>query len=163
MNDHHISRLLHEYETGRLSRRQVLSHLGALMALAGGTGLVNGQERDQKSSTFQATGLDHIALRVKDVARSRDFYVKHLGLSVARESPNSAFLDCGNDFVALFRGDQAGMDHYCYAIKNYEVAEAEAKLKAAGIANVRRIGGRIYFSDPDNLTVQVAAGRDRSE
>jgi catechol 2,3-dioxygenase-like lactoylglutathione lyase family enzyme len=160
MNDHHISKLLHEYETGRLTRRQVLSHLGALMALAGGAGLVSGQETGPKSSTFQATGLDHIALRVKDVARSRDFYVKHLGLKVTGQSPNSAFLDCGKDFVALFRGDHAGMDHYCYAIKNYDVAEAEAKLKAAGIPDIRRTAGRIYFSDPDNITVQIAAGRD---
>jgi hypothetical protein len=37
------------------------------------------------------------------------------------------------------------------------VAEAERKLRSAGLSNIRRTSGRIYFSDPDNLTVHLAA------
>ncbi len=54
------------------------------------------------------------------------------------------------------------MDHYCYAIKNYDVDVAEEKLKAEGLSpRVHREGGRIYFEDPDGLTVQLASKTHR--
>ena len=54
------------------------------------------------------------------------------------------------------------MDHYCYAIKNYDVDVAEEKLKAEGLnPRVHREGGRIYFEDPDGLTVQLASKTHR--
>ena len=49
------------------------------------------------------------------------------------------------------------MDHYCYSVKDYDVRDAERKLKAAGIEPRVRGGNRIYFEDPDGLTVQLAA------
>jgi catechol 2,3-dioxygenase-like lactoylglutathione lyase family enzyme len=155
--ENQISHIIRDYETGRLTRRQLIAHLGGLVALAGGAGQLAGQENQGGGSTFQATELNHLALRVTDVARSRDFYMKHLGLTLAREGGNNAFLNFGQNFVALFQGDQAGMDHYCYSVKNYDVAEAEEKLKAGGLKDIRRTSGRIYFSDPDGLTVQLAA------
>lgn len=157
--ENHISHILRDYETGRLTRRQLIGHLGGLVALAGGAGQLASQQNQAAGGTFEATELNHIALRVTDVARSRDFYMKHLGLELAREGANNAFLNCGHNFVALFRGDQAGLDHYCYSVKNYDVAAAEEKLQAAGMKNIRRTSGRIYFSDPDGLTVQLAAER----
>jgi catechol 2,3-dioxygenase-like lactoylglutathione lyase family enzyme len=108
-------------------------------------------------STFKATGLNHIALRVKDVERSSEFYIKHLGLKQAELNRSSSFLNCGNNFVALFQGNASEMDHYCYSIKNFDVGEAEKKLNATGMKNIRRESGRIYFSDPDGLTVQLAS------
>ena len=154
--DTEISSMVLEYEKGHLSRRQLVARLGALVALAAGAAPVLGQEK-KSAPTFQATEINHLALRVTDVARSRDFYMKHLGLQLAREGTNNAFLNFGNNFVALFRGEEARMDHYCYSIKNYDVAEAEKKLKAEGMKDIRRTSGRIYFSDPDGLTVQLAA------
>ena len=52
------------------------------------------------------------------------------------------------------------MDHYCYSVDNYNVREAETKLRAAGLAP-RVVGNRIYFNDPDGLVVQLAAGNPR--
>ena len=154
-----IEQTLHELENGSMSRRQAAARLGKLFLLAAGAGPLLGNEPgDAAGPTFQATELNHIALRVSDVARSKDFYIKHLGLTVSSESANSAFLNCGNHFVALFRGDTPSMDHYCYSVKNYSAGSAVELLREAGLADVRRSGNRVYFSDPDRLTVQVAAG-----
>lgn len=165
--DNEIVRLVDDYESGQITRRQLVAKLGRLMAVVGGMGRIFGAnpavaQHDKMVSTFEAIELNHIALRVTDVHRSRDFYTKHLGLKVARESENNCFLTCSNNFVALFRSHEPQMDHYCYAIKNYDVDVVEEKLKAEGLnPRVHREGGRIYFEDPDGLTVQLASKTHR--
>ena len=89
--------------------------------------------------------------------RSRDFYVKHLGLEVIRDGgEDNCFLGSGGTFfLTLFRGDKPGLNHYCYAIRDFDADQAEEKLKAAGL-KPRRQAGRIDFDDPDGIEVQVA-------
>ena len=158
-----IGRMVDEYERGRLTRRQLVAGLGSLAAVVGGVGRLLGPARaaaqeSAAASTFQATELNHIALRVPDIARSRDFYIKHLGLTVSRQGDDNCFLTCGNNFVALFRGEEPGLAHYCYSVKDFDVDVAEERLRAEGFeSSIRREGNRIYFDDPDGLQVQLAA------
>jgi catechol 2,3-dioxygenase-like lactoylglutathione lyase family enzyme len=153
-----VSRVLEDYETGRITRRQVVARLAFLGAALGGGAPATAWEKP----TFDAVGLNHIALRVTDVERSRDFYQKHLGLSVASESlPGNCFLQCGPQFVALFRAARAEMDHYCYSVPGYDQQDSARKLRAQGI-EPRLAGTRIYFSDPDGLEVQLADPRHRA-
>jgi len=158
--DNVISDILEEYEAGQLTRRQLVGRLSGVFALAakatsGDTGSVSG-------STFRGLGLNHIALRVTDVERSRDFYSQHLGLEVASESlPHNCFLNCGANFVALFRANEAGMHHYCYSVVAFDQQQAAEKLRAVGLEPSLQ-GNRIYFQDPDGLTVQLAAENHRA-
>ncbi|HZW30845.1 MAG TPA: VOC family protein [Isosphaeraceae bacterium] len=148
--------LVEDFERGLLSRRQLVSRLMGLgAALAAMPGAAEARQGD--AATFQATGLDHVALNVRSVPRSRDWYIKHLGLKVIRESgEENCFLGSGDDFfLTLFRGETPGLNHYCYAIKGYSADRAEETLKAAGL-KPRREGNRIYFPDADGITVQVA-------
>ena len=150
-----IDETLDELEQRRISRRQAVARIGALV-VALGSGASIGRAEGEASGTFAATGLDHIALRVTDLARSRDFYTKHLGLKVQTQSEWNCFLSCGPDnFVALFASKNASMDHYCYAIENYDPAQVVKKLEGAGL-NPRRQENRVYFDDPDGLTVQIS-------
>jgi catechol 2,3-dioxygenase-like lactoylglutathione lyase family enzyme len=149
-------RLVEDFERGLLTRRQLAAHLlglGAALA-ASPTGARASQGND---GTFQSTGLNHVALNVRSVPRSRDFYIKHLGLRVTRDGGESnCFLGGGGDFfLTLFRGDQPGLNHYCYTIKGYDAGRAEESLKAAGL-KPRREGDRVYFPDLDGIEVQVA-------
>jgi hypothetical protein len=148
-----VERLVACFERGELSRRQMIAGVAALVAAAAEPAA---GEAAQQPATFRAVGLNHIALRVSDLARSRDFYIRHLGMEVMSESASSCFLRCGAHFVALFRRDPPGMDHYCYAVENYTVSGAADKLRALGI-EPRVTGNRIYFPDPDGLIVQLAA------
>ena len=101
--------------------------------------------------------MNHVALNVTDVHRSRAFYQKHFGLPVVRESENVCFLDLGPHFLALFQSGTAGMDHYCIAIEGYEAGAAVEALKSEGL-KTRRTGNRVYFQDPDGIEVQVSPG-----
>ena len=163
--------IVEDYERGRLSRRQLVGHLMALgAAVAAGTATVGvpsiarGQvtaPASRPASTFQATGIDHLALSVTDVARSVAFYEKHLGLRLVRGGGDqaSAFLTTnGSDFLALFRGDPPGLHHFSFSIPRYDANDAGARIEAAGL-KLRRSGERVYFPDPDGLTLQVHAGR----
>ena len=81
-----------------------------------------------------------------------------LGMTLRSDGgANSCFLNCGPDFLALFRAEKPAMHHYCYSIEKYDPDESTQKLEAAGL-NPRRQGDRVYFDDPDGLVVQVAAG-----
>lgn len=152
----HVERMVDAFSEGRMSRRELIAGMTGLLAAAG-IGHTTGARAEDVVPTFKAGGLNHIALRTPDVPRARDFYLKHLGMTVANESlPGNSFLNFDGGFLALFRGEEARMDHYCYSVEAYEVRDAAAKLRSQGI-EPRVEGQRIYFPDADGLTVQLAA------
>lgn len=148
--ENEIDGLLNRYEGGTLSRRELIAGLGALALLGGHSAVA------QEGSPFRANGVNHIALNVPNVPETRDFYVKHLGMKVTRDGPTSCFLTCDNNFVALFRSSEAGLNHYCLSVDGYTVDSAREKLDAAGL-EPRVEGQRIYFKDNNGLSVQLSA------
>src|SRR5947207_3196944 len=96
--EHMISTMLASYERGKVSRRQLVQGLAALTAA---TGAARGTE-----STFKGTALNHIAIRVTNVQRSRDFYQKHFGLPVMHEEKDNCFLGLGKNFLTLFENQK---------------------------------------------------------
>jgi catechol 2,3-dioxygenase-like lactoylglutathione lyase family enzyme len=160
-------KIVDEFQHGQLSRRQLVARLmglGAAIATMKGTtiaqeeqnaGTQTAEEGAATAPTFQATGLDHIALDVVDVPRSRDFYAKHLGLRVVRGDDNALFMGADRDFfLTLFRAERPQLNHYCYSIRDFNADDAVQKIRDAGL-RPRREGNRVYFPDPDGLTVQV--------
>ena len=141
-----ISQLVAGYERGMINRRALI---GGLLALVGSAPVARG-------ATFQGMGLNHVALSVTNVERSRDFYQEHFGLRVERESSTSCFLDLGDHFLALFRSAQPGLNHYCIAINGFDAGKAVETLSEKGLES-RRSGNRVYFDDPDGIEVQVSA------
>ena len=82
-----ISTMLGSYERGAVSRRQLIQGLAAVAAAA--------QAGSASASTFQGMEINHVALGVTNVPGSRDFYQKHFGLPVVRQSSSSCFLGMG--------------------------------------------------------------------
>jgi catechol-2,3-dioxygenase len=157
--ENYVESLVMSFEKGKMSRRDLVKRISGLAALTVGLGGTSAIAQEPES-TFTATGLNHIALNVPDIEKSRDFYVKHLGMKVSRQGSNNCFMTCGPHFVALFRNSTPSMNHYCYSVQGYSVQDAAKKLKAEGLSP-RVQGQRIYFDDPDGLEVQLAAGDHR--
>ena len=147
---HQISNLLGHYETGQLSRRDLVFGLAALAAAP--------QASAQSSSSFKGTEINHVAINVPDVQRSRDFYRELLDLPVLDETPNSSFIGLGEgNFLSIFRGNP-GLNHYCIGIENYEVDRVMDELTRQGLEPRRTAGtNRVYFNDLDGIEVQLAA------
>ena len=146
-----IEGMLDAYHRGEVSRRQLV---------AGLTGLVAGRRAvSAPAPTFRAAGWNHLALRVTDVARSRDFYQNLFGMPVLSQSGSSCFLGVGKEgFLALVRGEQAGLDHYCIALEQFGAETVFEELERQGLKPRRPPGtDRVYFRDPDGLVVQVSA------
>ena len=157
MNGAAAEQLVDAFEQGRLSRRQLVVQLMAIGAASAGLPvLARGAEPATQPATFAATSIDHLALSVTDVKRSIAFYQKHLGLKLREERGESAaFLNCAErDFLALFRGDKPGLHHFSFSVPNYDADAAAKRIEAAGL-KLERHGNRVYFPDPDGLTVQV--------
>ena len=80
---------------------------------------------------MRTTGIDHTVLHVKDVAKSREFYVDVLGMTINHEDATHAFLWCGGgQMVALF---QVG--------EGTDIKPGDDRC--------------IYFDDPDGHRLQI--------
>jgi catechol 2,3-dioxygenase-like lactoylglutathione lyase family enzyme len=83
---------------------------------------------------IQARKLGHIVLKVRDAAKSRDFYTRTLGLRVAHEDLAAVFLSFGETHheLALFQlatGQAAdptrpGLHHMAWQLGNVEELQA---------------------------------------
>ncbi len=159
-----------QYERGAISRRQLISGLAALCAAPvaqplGGAGLPAQGARAEEA--IPISGIDHVALRVSDLARSTTFYREHLGGRIRSQSSNSTFLDVGSDWVALFaRGaastgfppTERGVDHISFhSPQHRSLDERMGVLRAHGLNPVSPAGsGRVYFRDPDGIILQLS-------
>jgi len=113
---------------------------------------------------LKVSGIDHVVLHVKDVARSKKFYVGLLGMEVHHEYSWGVFLLCGNQMVALFEVEDgeriyAGheMNHMALKLKSGDTKKVKAVLEEAGVEVSGRRGDPrcIYFSDPDGHRLQL--------
>lgn len=156
MGGSEADRVVDEFVGGRIRRRDLIARLMALGAGLSGASRAAGAAAATGGPTFAAHVVDHVALSVTDVARSRDWYRRHLGLRVTSDSGSSAFLACSRgDFLALFQGSPPGLHHFSFGIPDYDQQDAARRLRAAGLAPRPR-GGRMYFEDPDGIEVQVS-------
>ncbi len=161
-----IEQLLGAMEDGRITRREAVTRLVAVVAAAGGFAAGSGAEGAEESSkgqappTFHSKGLNHVALRVTDLARSREFYRRHLGLRVISRSQWNTFMACGkNNFVAMFKADRAGLDHFAFTVDNYDAGKSVTRGDGAGLS-MRRHDDRVYFDDPDGIELQISGEWD---
>jgi catechol 2,3-dioxygenase-like lactoylglutathione lyase family enzyme len=139
---------------GRLTRRELVWSLAALVAGAASasSGLAQGRQR---SSTFQALGLNHLALRVTNLDRSQAFYERHLGMTripIAADSPR--LMACGPHVINLFQAASPQMDHVCFTVPDYDAKDAAARLRAQNITPDVE-DDRVHFLDPDGYRLQV--------
>jgi catechol 2,3-dioxygenase-like lactoylglutathione lyase family enzyme len=115
------------------------------------------------ASKLQVVGIDHVVLHVKELGRSKHFYIDLLGFAVAHEGAGRSFLRCGSQQVALFEaGDReihAGeeMNHLALRLADGSYETVTAMLEAEGVAFFGRPGDDrcIYFDDPDGHRLQL--------
>jgi glyoxylase I family protein len=116
------------------------------------------------NSPLKVNGIDHVVLHVKDLARSKRFYVEFLGMEVDHERSWQCFLKCGGQGVALFEVDDdtdvhAGseVNHMALRLASGDYDRVKATLEKAGIEVSGRSGDPhcVYFSDPDGHRLQL--------
>jgi glyoxylase I family protein len=131
------------------------------------------------SPPFRLRQLDHVVLRVRDVARMRRFYCDALGCTSELDQPEIGLfqLRAGESLIDLVDvagklGRQGGaapgtdghnVDHVCLSVDGYDEAAIVTHLNAHG-ARVGEIGLRygaegqgpsIYLFDPEGNKIEL--------
>jgi lactoylglutathione lyase len=114
-------------------------------------------ERGQHQSDMRkakAMGLNHIALEVGDVEAALGFYGRIFDFTLRGKSANAAFIDLGDQFVALMQGPvRAPRGHRHFGLVVDDRSAVRALAEAAGAEMVD--GPFLDFLDPWGNRVEV--------
>jgi catechol 2,3-dioxygenase-like lactoylglutathione lyase family enzyme len=161
-----IDSLIDAFESRRLSRRELVASLTALIAGVAGAP-VHAQTSAPIAQAAQGRTLNHASLAVSDVAAAADFYSKVLGLKVVSRPGNGGInLGLGDGFLGVYKLQNPGtVNHICIGVNDFDPERIAAKLKEMGInatidrnpANRTSGGDQLYFNGPDNCRIQLGA------
>jgi len=104
-------------------------------------------------------GINHVALEVGDLEEALAFYGSIFDLRLRGREPGMAFVDMGDQFIALSAGRTDPPDrarHFGLVVDDKEAVRAA--LERAGVAI--EPGRRLDFRDPWGNHVQVVDYRD---
>jgi catechol 2,3-dioxygenase-like lactoylglutathione lyase family enzyme len=143
-----------------VSRRQAIILLGAVAA-------VRDVDAAEQAIT-QPVSLDHINIRVLNVAKTAEFYIglfdtpilRNAGLRAQPGSPPSEgfFLKFGDGYLAIsqaFAPDRPDLDHYSVGLRDYDKAKLTKGLQDSGIAVPPRSSSDVWVADLDGALMQL--------
>lgn len=115
--------------------------------------------------------MRHIALKVQDVERSKQFYQEILGLDVVWEpDAQNVYLSSGCDNIAIHEvpesflktAEERQLDHLGFVVESMKrVEELESQFRSQGVKiihpfKVHRDGSAsFYCADPDGVVIQM--------
>ena len=104
-------------------------------------------------------GINHIALAVGDVDEAVEFYGRIFDLELRGRTPGMAFLDMGDQFIALAEGrSQAADDGRHFGLVVDDKDAVRAAVDREGLERVP--GRRLDFFDPWGNRFEVVAYAD---
>jgi catechol 2,3-dioxygenase-like lactoylglutathione lyase family enzyme len=145
-----INTLLRHYETGTMSRRELIGSL-ATLSVAGTA---------SAAAAFPATSLNHASIQVADLKRSVDFYQKTFGLPLQTENKAQQLvqLKLGSGHLSIHQNTgPASIDHFAIGLDPFNRDQVIAALKARGATAQDGGGAGLHVVDPDGILVQVIA------
>jgi catechol-2,3-dioxygenase len=104
-------------------------------------------------------GINHVALEVGDIEQALEFYGSLFEFSLRGRGPSMAFLDMGDQFIALSRGRRQPPDdhrHFGLVVDDREAVRAALSERGIEVAPE----GSVDFSDPWGNHIQVVDYRD---
>jgi lactoylglutathione lyase len=104
----------------------------------------------------RAVGFNHVALEVGDIEEALAFYGRLFDFELRGKSATSAFIDLGDQFLALQKGRKQSADdgrHF-----GLVVDDKEAVRKALSDAGIKPLPGRFLdFLDPWGNRIEIVA------
>lgn len=126
--------------------------------------------------TVRIQGIDHVALNVRDINKSVEFYTKVLGLRVTQREPSKPgieyFLDCGPSLIGIiqakdmdnvhaFANEGLGANHFSFRIHARDFDAMIRNLETHGVtiefAKKRDKSWSLYFYDLDGNKLEATS------
>jgi lactoylglutathione lyase len=104
-------------------------------------------------------GINHVALEVGDLEAALEFYGSIFEIGLRGREPGMAFIDIGDQFIALSEGRRDppdGARHFGLVVDDKDAVRAALERAGVEIAP----GRRLDFRDPWGNHVQVVDYRD---
>lgn len=153
--EHLISRLLHDFEQGKMDRRQLIRSLAMAAAAAGAAAPAAAEGKG-----FQAVAVNHISYVVTDYTKTRDFYADLLGMKVSHDDGKQCYLSFGDTFLlprnARPGGNAPLVNHIAYTIDNWDKNAVEAELTRRGLKPRPDTEDSFHVKDPDGFDLQIS-------
>jgi glyoxylase I family protein len=153
-----LDRLVSRYERGQLTRRELLGGLAAVM-----TTVSPATAAEPAAGAVQQ--LNHVTVFVQDVPKSVEFYQRLFGMPLLTRQDPGINLRAGSGFLGIYPAQgRTGIDHVCFGLERFDADAVVKKLADAGVnARIRLRGDtkEVYFTDPDNVRVQLQDVRYR--
>src|SRR5215203_613662 len=105
-------------------------------------------------------GINHVALEVGDLEAALALYGRLFAFELRGRAPGSAFIDIGDQFLAITEGRTQGPDdsrHFGLVVDDKEAVRAA--VQAEGLPLVGK-GHRLDFLDPWGNRIEVVAYAD---
>ena len=121
-------------------------------------------------------GIDHVALNVRDLDKSIEFYTKVIGLTITAREPSKPgveyFLDCGPSLLGIiqardlsvnhpFAHEGLGANHFSFRVHSNDfepmIKHLEANLVTIEYAKKRPKSWSLYFYDLDGNKLEATA------
>src|SRR5947207_7660490 len=149
--EHVISSLLGRYESGTLTRRELIQGLAMLTAVGGTASAAD--------TGFHAATINHVSIQVSDIKRTAEFYMRAFGLPRrTATNPSSIRLGVGPSHLTLRQEKPSGnVDHFCLGIDNFNHDSVVRDLKARGVTPDpdETTPQGFHVKDPDGFRVQL--------
>ena len=147
-----IAELVHRFEQGSLTRRQLIQGLSLLMATgvpAAGAAQTGG---------LRGTGIDHVSILVTDLQRSAAFYQSIFGMTPLSEDKPNQILRLGmkRTIVSLRHEGPSGIvDHFAISVENFNREAVTQQLSQHALTPQQNVQFGFHIKDPDGVVVQI--------
>jgi catechol 2,3-dioxygenase-like lactoylglutathione lyase family enzyme len=165
--------LVGEFESGKVSRRQLVQTLALLagglpIATAVANGAAAAPTATSPTAPWKTVWLDHISFRVSDYKKSVDFYTNLMGWQVKEDTGTQAVLDINGIGGIIIRngtrggtGDVTGViDHISWGVEPWDTNTVKAELEKRHLEPrpdmVDPHFKSFHVKDPDGWDLQIS-------
>ena len=154
--EHAIENMVRDFESGKLTRRELIKSLALTVTAASVASATPAAE----GKGFKAIAVNHISYGVADYARTRDFYADLLGMKVSGDDGKQCSLAFGDSFIVARKTKQADnkpfVDHFAITIDNWNKDAVEAELRRRGLELRPDTDNSFIVKDPDGYSLQIS-------
>ena len=153
-----LDQLLQQYDSGHISRRDLLGALALLVAAPRAAT----SAAAQSGPIGAVKQMNHVTVFVPNVQKSVEFYQSLFGMPILTRQDPGINLSTGQGFYGIYpapAGATTGsVNHVCFGMENFDADAVLKQLVERGIKGNIRLRGdtkELYFTDPDGIRVQL--------